>query len=130
MSVRIVCLGTARGRNEGTRIGTVRHPPRGVPKDQHAAQNWDDAWLPELAPRTRAPEAGAVSLFRQRVGRVREALPRRDSGAGEAAFAQTAGHHVTGSEFLGWLLLRRRVALPPFGAARAIARMRRRAAIT
>jgi len=50
LSVRIVRLGTARGRNEGTRIGTVRHPPRGVPKDQHAAQNWYDAWLPELAP--------------------------------------------------------------------------------
>ena len=50
MSARIVRLGTARGRNEGTRIGTVRHPPRGVPKDQHAVQNWYDAWLPELAP--------------------------------------------------------------------------------
>ena len=50
MSVRIVRLGTPRGRSEGTRIGTVRHPPRGVPKDQHAARNWYDAWLPELAP--------------------------------------------------------------------------------
>jgi Uncharacterized conserved protein len=50
MSIRIVRLGTARARSEGTRIGTVRHPPRGVPKDQHATQNWYDAWLPELAP--------------------------------------------------------------------------------
>ena len=50
MAIRIVRLGSARAREEGTRIGTVRHPPRGVPKEQHAAQNWYDVWLPELAP--------------------------------------------------------------------------------
>jgi len=50
MSVRIVRLGTARGQGEGLRIGTVRRPPRGVPKSQYAAQNWYDVWLPELAP--------------------------------------------------------------------------------
>jgi len=50
MAVRIVRLGAARARGEGLRIGTVRHPPRGVPKEQHATQNWYDAWLPELAP--------------------------------------------------------------------------------
>jgi uncharacterized protein YeaO (DUF488 family) len=50
MAIRIVRLGTPRARGEGTRIGTVRHPPRGVPKSQHAQQNWYDVWLPELAP--------------------------------------------------------------------------------
>jgi uncharacterized protein YeaO (DUF488 family) len=50
MAVRIVRLGSERARGEGTRIGAVRRPPRGVPKDQHAAQNWYDVWLPELAP--------------------------------------------------------------------------------
>ena len=50
MSVRIVRLGSARSRGEGLRIGTVRHPPRGVPRDQHASQNWYDVWLPELSP--------------------------------------------------------------------------------
>jgi uncharacterized protein YeaO (DUF488 family) len=54
MSVRIVRLGTARTGGEGLRIGTVRHPPRGVPKSQHAAQNWYDVWLPELAPSAQA----------------------------------------------------------------------------
>lgn len=54
MAVRIVRLGTPRARGEGLRIGTVRHPPRGVPKSQHAAQNWYDVWLPELAPSTQA----------------------------------------------------------------------------
>lgn len=50
MSVRIVRLGSARGRGEGLRLGTVRHPPRGVPKSEHARQDWYDVWLPELAP--------------------------------------------------------------------------------
>ena len=50
MAVRIVRLGSARERSEGLRLGTVRHPPRGVPKDQHASRNFYDVWLPELAP--------------------------------------------------------------------------------
>jgi len=50
MSARIVRLGSARTRGEGVRIGTVRHPPRGVPKIEYAKQNWYDVWLPELAP--------------------------------------------------------------------------------
>ena len=50
MSVRVVRLGTARARSEGLRIGTVRRPPRGVPKSQYRAQNWYDVWLPDLAP--------------------------------------------------------------------------------
>lgn len=50
MTVRVVRLGTPRTNAEGLRIGTVRHPPRGVPKSEHAAQNWYDVWLPELAP--------------------------------------------------------------------------------
>jgi len=57
--VRIVQLGSARAKGEGLRIGTVRHPPRGVPKSQHASQNWYDVWLPELA-----PSAGAIKLGR------------------------------------------------------------------
>ena len=50
MAIRIVRLGTERSRGEGLRIGTVRRPPRGVPKTEHASQNWYDVWLPELAP--------------------------------------------------------------------------------
>ena len=50
MSVRIVRLGTPRLPGEGTRIGTVRRPPRGVPKEQFAKQNWYDVWFPNLAP--------------------------------------------------------------------------------
>jgi uncharacterized protein YeaO (DUF488 family) len=50
MSVRVVRLGSARVQGEGTRIGTVRRPPRGVPKSQFAAGNWYDVWFPALAP--------------------------------------------------------------------------------
>lgn len=50
MSVRIVRLGSPRVPSEGTRIGTVRRPPRGVPKDQFSKQNWYDVWFPNLAP--------------------------------------------------------------------------------
>lgn len=50
MSVRIVRLGSTRSEGEGTRIGTVRRPPRGVPKAQFASGNWYDVWFPTLAP--------------------------------------------------------------------------------
>lgn len=50
MAVRIVRLGSARRRGEGLRLGTVRRPPRGVPKAQYKRQNWYDVWLPNLAP--------------------------------------------------------------------------------
>ena len=50
MSVRIVRLGTARHPDEGTRIGTVRRPPRGVPKSEFASGGWYDVWFPNLSP--------------------------------------------------------------------------------
>ncbi len=50
MSVRIVRLDTARTEGEGTRIGTVRRPPRGVPKSEFASRNWYDVWFLNLVP--------------------------------------------------------------------------------
>jgi uncharacterized protein YeaO (DUF488 family) len=50
MTLRIVRLGTPRLPDEGLRIGTVRRPPRGVPKDRYATDDWFDVWYPELAP--------------------------------------------------------------------------------
>ena len=50
MSVRVVRLGTPRDPDEGLRIGTVRRPPRGVRKEDYAARDYFDVWLPELAP--------------------------------------------------------------------------------
>jgi uncharacterized protein YeaO (DUF488 family) len=50
MAIRIVRLGTLRELEEGLRIGTVRRPPRGVRKEDHARRDFFDVWLPELAP--------------------------------------------------------------------------------
>ena len=50
MAVRVVRLGTPRVKNEGLRIGTVRRPPRGVPKSEFASGNWYDVWCPNLSP--------------------------------------------------------------------------------
>jgi uncharacterized protein YeaO (DUF488 family) len=50
MAVRIVRLGTDRHAGEGLRIGTVRRPPRGVPKAEFSSGNWYDVWYPNLAP--------------------------------------------------------------------------------
>ena len=50
MAARVLRLGTERIRGEGLRIGTVRRPPRGVPKEKFASGNWYDVWLPELSP--------------------------------------------------------------------------------
>ena len=50
MPIRIVQLGTPRAPGEGLRLGTVRRPPRGVPKAEFASQNWYDVWYPNLAP--------------------------------------------------------------------------------
>lgn len=50
MTIHIVRLGSPRLPDEGTRIGTVRRPPRGVPKSEFASGNWYDVWYPNLAP--------------------------------------------------------------------------------
>ena len=50
MSIRVVRLGSERLPSEGLRIGTVRRPPRGVPKTEFASRNFYDVWLPNLAP--------------------------------------------------------------------------------
>jgi uncharacterized protein YeaO (DUF488 family) len=58
MSVRVVRLGTPRHPDEGTRIGTVRRPPRGVPKSEFSKQNWYDVWFPTLAPSAETMKLG------------------------------------------------------------------------
>lgn len=50
MAIRIVRLGAPRSPDEGIRVGTVRRPPRGVPKAEFASRDFYDVWLPELAP--------------------------------------------------------------------------------
>lgn len=60
MAIRVVRLGSPRRAGEGLRLGTVRRPPRGVPKTQYASRDFYDVWLPELAP--------SVTLVKQAQG--------------------------------------------------------------
>jgi uncharacterized protein YeaO (DUF488 family) len=50
VTVRIVRLGTPRSPGEGLRLGTVRRPPRGVPRSEFSRRDWYDVWYPNLAP--------------------------------------------------------------------------------
>ena len=48
--ISVVRLGSPRKPNEGLRLGTVRRPPRGVPKTHFARRDFYDVWLPNLSP--------------------------------------------------------------------------------
>ena len=58
MAIRIVRLGSPRVKGEGVRIGTVRRPPRGVPRSEFAAQDWYDVWYPNLSPSVETMKLG------------------------------------------------------------------------
>ena len=64
MPVRIVRLGTPRLPDEGLRLGTVRRPPRGVPKERFASDNWYDLWFPNLAPSPETLKLGQAAGLR------------------------------------------------------------------
>jgi uncharacterized protein YeaO (DUF488 family) len=86
VSVRIVRLGSPRAADEGLRIGTVRRPPRGVPKEEFASRDFYDVWFPNLAPAQetvklgQAAETGAEWKGFERAYRkeMREPGPRHD----------------------------------------------------
>jgi uncharacterized protein YeaO (DUF488 family) len=61
MSISVVRLGRPRAVDEGLRIGTVRRPPRGVPKDRFAAEDWYDVWFPNLAPSLETMKLGLAA---------------------------------------------------------------------
>lgn len=50
MAIRVVRLGTPRAAGEKLRVGTVRRPPRGVPKSEFSKRDFYDVWLPTVAP--------------------------------------------------------------------------------
>lgn len=61
MTLRIVRLGSPRTADEGTRIGTVRRPPRGVPKAEFASRDFYDVWFPNLAPSLETMKLGQAA---------------------------------------------------------------------
>lgn len=97
MSVRVVRLGSERTADEGTRIGTVRRPPRGVPKSGFAVQNWYDVWFPVLAPSAEtvklALAATTPAQWRQFVRRYRAEMAA--PGASQALELLAALSHGT-----------------------------------
>lgn len=62
MAIAIVRLGQPRGRGEGVRIGTVRRPPRGVPKSEFSSRDFYDVWLPTLAPSDALVKLGVTAV--------------------------------------------------------------------
>jgi len=84
MSIRIVRLGSPRAAGEGLRIGTVRRPPRGVPKADFARRDFYDVWLPILSP---SPElvaqtlaAGTDAEWRKAARKIRSELNGGEAG--------------------------------------------------
>ena len=61
MAIRIVRLGSPRGAFEGLRLGTVRRPPRGVPKAEFASRDYYDVWVPEAAPSEELRKSGQAA---------------------------------------------------------------------
>jgi uncharacterized protein YeaO (DUF488 family) len=83
MAIRIVRLGSPRARGEGLRVGTVRRPPRGVPRAEFASRDFYDVWLPEVAPSDPL---------------VKVALQGRDSPAGWRSFVRRYRGEMTRPE--------------------------------
>jgi uncharacterized protein YeaO (DUF488 family) len=83
MAILIVQLGSPRISDEGLRIGTVRRPPRGVPKSEYASRNYYDIWLPNLAPSEQLLKAGRSAKnetdWRSFVKRYRSEMSRAEN---------------------------------------------------
>ncbi len=83
MAIRVVRLGSPRAPGEGLRVGTVRRPPRGVPKAEHASRDFYDLWLPDLAPSERlvqeVRQASDEAGWRRFVRRYRAELKRPEA---------------------------------------------------
>jgi uncharacterized protein YeaO (DUF488 family) len=84
MAIRVVRLGSPRVPGEGLRLGTVRRPPRGVPKAQHASRDFYDLWLPDLAPSAALVQQG-LAASDDRTWRTFARAYRREMKRPEAA---------------------------------------------
>lgn len=80
MAIHVVRLGSPRGKGEGLRLGTVRRPPRGVPKAEFASRDFYDVWLPDLAPSEELVKA-ALAATDERAWRAFERKYRAEMAA-------------------------------------------------
>jgi uncharacterized protein YeaO (DUF488 family) len=96
MTVRVLRLGTPRAPDEGVRIGTVRRPPRGVPKAEFARRNWYDVWFPLLAPSVPtmklAQQAKAPKQWMAFVRKYRAEMARPDASHAIELLAELSRH--------------------------------------
>ena len=85
MAVRIVQLGSDRQAGEGLRIGTVRRPPRGVPRSEFASRNYYDVWFPLLSPSPetlkRGQQASTDKEWNAFIKRYRAEMAKPDANA-------------------------------------------------
>jgi uncharacterized protein YeaO (DUF488 family) len=96
MAIRIVRLGSPRAPGEGLRVGTVRRPPRGVPKAEHASRDFYDVWLPDLAPSEALVKQGLHAAderaWRAFARRYRAEMKRPEAGRLLALLAALSHH--------------------------------------
>ncbi|CDF83819.1 Conserved hypothetical protein [Pseudomonas knackmussii B13] len=76
MSIHILRLGSPRSPGEGPRLGTVRRPPRGVPKAEFASRDFYDTWLPALAPSAELMAEGRAVESEEEWGRFTKRFRR------------------------------------------------------
>jgi uncharacterized protein YeaO (DUF488 family) len=79
--IRIVRLGFPRAKDEGVRLGTVRRPPRGVPKSEFAKRDYYDVWLPELSPSAATVRAAMAGGWTEKKWKQFVATYRREMRA-------------------------------------------------
>jgi len=96
MAIRVVRLGSPRAGGEGTRVGTVRRPPRGVPKELFASGNWYDVWFPNLAPSVETMKLGQAvespADWAKFVRRYRAEMAQPDAAHAIALLAALSHH--------------------------------------
>lgn len=96
MVARVVRLGSPRIEGEGVRIGTVRRPPRGVPKSEFSSGNWYDVWFPVLAPSVevmkQALGANSEEQWAKAMKRYRSEMAKPDAGHALELLAALSRH--------------------------------------
>ena len=95
MTLHIVQLGSRRQQGEGPRLGTVRHPPRGVPKAEFASRDYYDVWLPNLAPSRellRSIDRSQPNWWRRFVPRFKAEMKRPEAASVLDALAALSHH--------------------------------------
>jgi uncharacterized protein YeaO (DUF488 family) len=96
MAIRIVRLGSPRVSNEGLRVGTVRRPPRGVPKAEYATRDLYDVWFPELAPSEALLKEGLTAAddkaWRRFIRRYRAEMKTPQAGHALSLLAALSHH--------------------------------------